>query len=76
MRPFVFVFSRVALLELCDLPGYTRAVDDPKCFTIAREKQVQADGEIADAVLGEFGPKGKRCNAAVEGRGAMKYLPI
>jgi hypothetical protein len=56
LRAFGFVFSRVALLDFCDLLGYTRAVDDPKRYTISREKQFQADGKIADAVLGEFSP--------------------
>jgi hypothetical protein len=70
LRALDFVFSRVALLDFCDLHGYTRAVDDPRRYTISREKQVQAHGKITDAVLGEFSPKGKRYNAAVEGREA------
>jgi hypothetical protein len=57
LRALGFVFSRVSLLDFCDLRGYTRAVDDPKRYTISREKQVQADGKITDAVLGEFSPR-------------------
>jgi hypothetical protein len=73
---FVFVFSRVALLDLCDLLGYTRAVVVPKRYTTSREKQVQADGKIADVVLGEFSLKGKRNNAAVEARGSSQRISI
>ena len=36
----------------CELLGYSRAVDNPKRYTISREKHVQFDGKFADAVLG------------------------
>ena len=58
----------------CELLGYTRAVDNPKRYTISREKHVQANGKFADAVLGEFGPEGKRYIAAVEGKGPKDPL--
>jgi len=58
----------------CELLGYTRAVDNPKRYTISREKHVQANGKFADAVLGEFGPEGKRYVAAVEGKGPKDPL--
>jgi hypothetical protein len=58
----------------CELLGYTRAVDNPKRYTISREKHVQVDGKFADAVLGEFGPEGKRYIAAVEGKGPKDPL--
>ena len=41
----------------CELLGYTRAVDNPKRYTISREKHVQANGKFADADLREFGPR-------------------
>ncbi len=58
----------------CELLGYTRAVDNPNRYTISREKHVQVDGKFADAVLGEFGPEGKRYAAAVEGKGPKNPL--
>jgi hypothetical protein len=58
----------------CELLGYTRAVDNPKRYTISREKHVQADGKIADAVLGVFVPEGKRYIAALEGKGPKDPL--
>jgi hypothetical protein len=36
----------------CELLGYSRAVDNPRRYTIPREKHVQANGKFADAVLG------------------------
>jgi hypothetical protein len=58
----------------CELLGYSRAVDNPKRYTISREKHVQANGKFADAVLGEFGPDGKRYVAALEGKGPKDPL--
>ncbi len=58
----------------CELLGYTRAVDQPKRYTFSREKHVQANGKFADAVLGDFGPAGKRYVAAVEGKGPKDPL--
>jgi hypothetical protein len=58
----------------CELLGYTRAVDNLKRYTISREKHVQVDGKFADAVLGEFGPEGKRYVAAVAGKGPKDPL--
>jgi Eco57I restriction-modification methylase len=58
----------------CELLGYTRAVDNPRRYTLIREKHVQANGKYADAVLGEFGPGGKRYVAAVEGKGPKDPL--
>jgi hypothetical protein len=46
-----------------ELLGYTRAVDDPKRYTISREKHVEANGKFADAVLREFGPGRWTCIA-------------
>ena len=59
---------------ICELLSYTRAVDNPKRYTISRERHVQANGKFADAVLGEFGPEGKRYVAAVEGKGPKDPL--
>ena len=36
----------------CGLLGYTRPHDAPERFTISREKHVEVDGKVADAVLG------------------------
>ena len=58
----------------CELLGYTRAVDNPKRYTVSREKHVQANGKFADAVLGEFGPDARRYVAAVEGKGPKDPL--
>jgi hypothetical protein len=58
----------------CELLGYTRAVDNPGRYTVSREKHVQANGKFADAVLGAFGPDGKRYIAAVEGKGPKDPL--
>jgi hypothetical protein len=58
----------------CELLGYSRAVDNPKRYTISREKHVQANGKFADAVLGEFGPDAKRYVAAIEGKGPKDPL--
>jgi len=58
----------------CELLRYTRAVDNPKRYTISREKHVQANGKFADAVLGEFASEGKRYVAAVEGKGPKDPL--
>ena len=58
----------------CELLGYCRAVDNPKRYTISREKHVQANGKFADAVLGEFEPEGKRYVAALEGKGPKDPL--
>jgi hypothetical protein len=44
----------------CELLGCVRAVDNPKRYTISREKHVQANGRFADAVLGEFGAEESR----------------
>ena len=49
-------------------------MDNPKRYTISREKHVQANGKFADAVLGEFGPVAKRYVAAVEGKGPKDPL--
>lgn len=58
----------------CELLGHTRAVDNPKRYTISREKHVQANGKYADAVLGEFGPSAKRYVAVLEGKGPKDPL--
>ena len=52
----------------CDLLGYTRAVDNFKRYTITREKHVQANGQLGDAVLGEFRCDGKPNSRRCSGR--------
>lgn len=58
----------------CELLGHTRAVDNPKRYSISREKHVQANGKYADAVLGEFGPSANRYVAVLEGKGPKDPL--
>ncbi len=43
-------------------------------YTFSREKHVEVDGKVADAVLGAFGPGAGRCVVAVEGKGPFDPL--
>jgi hypothetical protein len=38
----------------CDLLGYTGPAESPDTFTFSRERHVEVDGKVADAVLGRF----------------------
>ncbi|MDZ4683791.1 MAG: N-6 DNA methylase [Planctomycetaceae bacterium] len=53
----------------CGLLGYTRPTDNPKRFSISREKHVQVDGKFADAVLGILRPDHEEFIVALEGKG-------
>jgi hypothetical protein len=57
-----------------DLLGYTSPADDPQSYTLSRERHVEADGKIADAVLGQFGGGTERPVVAVEGKGPRDPL--
>jgi hypothetical protein len=53
-------FKETALLPdfladiFCGLLGYTRPAESPETFTFSRERHVEVDGKVADAVLGRF----------------------
>src|ERR1035441_2842981 len=57
-------FKETALLPdfltdiFCGLLGYTGPAESPDVFTFSRERHVEVDGKVADAVLGRF-QKGK-----------------
>jgi hypothetical protein len=57
-------FKETALLPdfltdiFCGLLGYTGPAESPDTFTFSRERHVEVDGKVADAVLGRF-QKGK-----------------
>lgn len=58
----------------CGLLGYTRPHDDAERFTISREKHVEVDGKVADAVLGNFRGSKEEYVVAVEGKGPLDPL--
>ncbi|MDZ4686108.1 MAG: N-6 DNA methylase [Planctomycetaceae bacterium] len=58
----------------CGLLGYIRPTDNPKRFTISREKHVQVDGKFADAVLGNLRPGHEDVIVALEGKGPLDPL--
>src|ERR1022692_4437492 len=53
-------FKETALLPdfltdiFCGLLGYTGPAESPDVFTFSRERHVEVDGKVADAVLGRF----------------------
>ena len=73
-------FKETALLPdflsdiFCGLLGYTGPAESPDTFTFSRERHVEVDGKVADAVLGRF-QKGKdQFVAVLEGKGARDPL--
>ena len=56
------------------LLGYAGPADGGPRYTISREKHVQAEGEFADAVLGDFGRGPERFIVALEGKGPKDPL--
>jgi hypothetical protein len=38
----------------CGLLGYTAPAEAPDSYTLSRERHVEVDGKVADAVLGRF----------------------
>ena len=55
------------------LLGYTRPADGASRYTISRERHVEVDGKVADAVLGDFNGQ-QRMVVAMEGKGARDPL--
>lgn len=55
------------------LLGYTRPADSAERYTISRERHVEVDGKVADAVLGEFNGA-QRYVVALEGKGPKDPL--
>lgn len=54
--------------------GYRGPSGAEASYTFSREKHVEVDGKVADAVLGRFGPEGHEVLVAVEGKGARDPL--
>jgi hypothetical protein len=73
-------FKETALLPefladiFCGLLGYTGSADSPDTFTFSRERHVEVDGTVADAVLGRFEKHKERFVAVREGKGARDPL--
>jgi hypothetical protein len=53
--------------------GYTRPADAPR-YTFSRERHVEVDGKVADAVLGDLGADRTQYLAVIEGKGARDPL--
>jgi hypothetical protein len=56
-----------------DLLGYLRPADGPR-YTFSRERHVEVDGKVADAVLGDLGAEQLKYLAVIEGKGARDPL--
>jgi hypothetical protein len=54
--------------------GYRGPAGTGESYTFSREKHVEVDGKVADAVVGRFGAAGHRVLAAVEGKGPRDPL--
>jgi hypothetical protein len=73
-------FRETALLPdfltdiFCGLLGYTSPAESPDTFTFSRERHVEVDGKVADAVLGRFQKGREQFVAALEGKGARDPL--
>src|ERR1035437_408625 len=73
-------FKETALLPdfltdiFCGLLGYTGPAESPEIFTFSRERHVEVDGKVADAVLGRFQKDKEQFVAVLEGKGARDPL--
>src|ERR1039457_2309605 len=73
-------FKETALLPdfltdiFCGLLGYTGPAESPDIFTFSRERHVEVDGKVADAVLGRFQKDKEQFVAVLEGKGARDPL--
>ena len=71
-------FKETALLPdfltdiFCGLLGYTGPAESPDTFTFSRERHVEVDGKVADAVLGRFQKGKEQFVAVLEGYGRFK----
>jgi hypothetical protein len=69
-------FRETALLPdfltdiFCGLLGYTAPAESPDTFTFSRERHVEADGKVADAVLGRFQKGKEQFVSVLEDKGA------
>src|SRR5947209_3752497 len=73
-------FNETALLPdfltdiFCGLLGYTGPAESAENYTFSRERHVEVDGKIADAVLGKFRQESETFVAVLEGKGARDPL--
>src|ERR1035437_199393 len=73
-------FKETALLPdfltdvFCGLLGYAGPAEAPETFTFSRERHVEVDGKVADAVLGRFQKSKEQFVAVLEGKGARDPL--
>ena len=73
-------FKETALLPdfltdiFCGLLGYTGPAGPDDTFTLSRERHVEVDGKVADAVLGRFQKDKQQFVAVLEGKGARDPL--
>src|ERR1017187_7494009 len=73
-------FKETALLPdsltdiFCGLLGYTGPAGAGDTFTLSRERHVEVDGKVADAVLGRFQKSKEQFVAVLEGKGARDPL--
>ena len=58
----------------CGLLGYTGPAESPSTFTFSRERHVEVDGKVADAVLGRFQKDKAQFIAVMEGKGTRDPL--
>jgi hypothetical protein len=69
-------FKETALLPdfftdiFCGLLGYTGPAASSDTYTFSRERHVEVDGKVADAVLGRFQKDKTQFMAVLEGKGA------
>jgi hypothetical protein len=73
-------FKETALLPdfltdiFCGLLGYTGPAASGDTYTLSRERHVEVDGKVADAVLGRFHKDKEQFLAVLEGKGARDPL--
>lgn len=73
-------FNETALLPdfltdiFCGLLGYAGPAESAETFTFSRERHVEVDGKVADAVLGRFQKDKEQFVAVLEGKGARDPL--
>src|SRR6266567_171161 len=73
-------FKETALLPdfltdiFCSLLGYTGPAEGTETFTFSRERHVEVDGKVADAVLGRFHKDKEQFVAVLEGKDSEKGL--
>ena len=73
-------FKETALLPgfltdiFCGLLGYTSPAEAPDTYTLFRERHVEVDGKVADAVLGRFQKGKEQFVAVLEGKGTRDPL--